>query len=243
VPFLLYSSATTHLFHSRSSTLNMSAPQAVETFEVIVGYQPHQEIFTVPRDLLMRRSDLFKTVLSPRWSWFTRHSSLKPVDLSEYPDTFASYLDCALQDSVVPKPRMEGGVQRYDPLIELYTLAEHLLDFTTADLVIDKIISSVHEKLLLPGLQDIKLIYATTVEGSPLRRLMVDYCVFSETGGLSGPKENYPHEYLGDLVEKYMALKDVPIKDAYRSHPDNKADYHRDANADLMDKVSFAVQF
>jgi hypothetical protein len=40
-----------------------------------------------------------------------------------------------------------------------------------------------------------------------------------------------------------MALKDVPIKDAYRSHPDNKSDYHRDANADLMDKVSFAVQF
>jgi hypothetical protein len=69
----------------------MSAPQAVETFEIIVGYQPHQEIFTVPRDLLMRRSDLFKTVLSPRWSWFTRHSSLKPVDLSEeYPDTFAT---------------------------------------------------------------------------------------------------------------------------------------------------------
>lgn len=72
---------------------------------------------------------------------------------------------------------------------------------------------------------------------------MVDYCVFSEIGGLSGPKENYPHEYLGEVVEKYMALKDVPIKDAYRSHPDSKADYHRDAHADLMDKVSFAVQF
>jgi hypothetical protein len=227
------------------SAPNMSAPNTVETFDVVVGYPPEQQIFTVPRNLLVRRSDFFKAVRSPRWMWETSHSSLKPVDLrEEYPDTFTSYLHCVFFDSVAPNARMEGKIQCYDDLIELYTLADTLLDSTTADLVIDKIISSVHEQLLLPGMDDIKLIYATTVEGSPLRRLMVDYCVYSEARRLPREKAEYPHEYLQEVVEKFMALKGEPIQDVvYRPDPDDTSEYHRDAHADLMDKLSFALQF
>jgi hypothetical protein len=218
----------------------MSSTYSVDTFDVVVGYPPDQETFKVPRKLLVCRSDFFATVRSPRWlnlcqSWG------KPVDLTEeFPDTFTSYLHCVCWDSVVPNARMEGDVQRYDFLIQLYTLADRLLDFTTADLVIDKIISSVHEQLLLPGLEDIQLVYYTTPEGSPLRRLMVDYCVYSEAGHLSGPKDEYPHEYLQEVVEKFMALKE-PIQDVYRPDPDDTSDYHRDAHADLLSKLSSAL--
>jgi hypothetical protein len=131
-------------------------------------------------------------------------------------------------------------ILRYDFLIQLYTLTDRLLDFTTADLVIDKIISSVHEQLLLPDLEDIQLVYYTTPEGSPLRRLMVDYCVYSEAGHLSGPKDEYPHEYLQEVVEKFMALKE-PIQDVYRPDPDDTSDYHRDAHADLLSNFSSAL--
>jgi hypothetical protein len=215
----------------------MSSTFSVDTFYVVVGDPPDQEIFTVPRKLLVRRSDFFATIRSHRWlnlcqSWD------KPVDLiEEFPDTFTSYLHCVCWDSVVPNARMEGDVQRYDHLIQLYTLADRLLDFTTADLVIDKIVSSIHEKLLLPGLKDIQLVYDTTAEGSPLRRLMVDYCVYSEAGHLSGPKDEYPHGYLQEVVEKFMALKE-PVRDVYRPDPDDTSDYHRDADADLMSKLS-----
>ena len=222
----------------------MFASNTVETFDVVVGYPPEQKIFTVPHDLLVRRSEFFKTVRSNRWLWETRQPFLKPVDLSEeYPDTFTSYLHCVFFDSVAPNARMEGNIQRYDDLIELYTLAEQLLDFTTADLVIDKIISSVDEMLLLPGVDDIKLVYATTVEGGPLRRLMVDYCVYSEVRCLPRAKDEYPHEYLQEVVEKFMALKGKPIQDVYRPDPEDTSEYHRDAHADLMDKLSFALQF
>jgi hypothetical protein len=218
----------------------MSSTYSVGTFDVVVGYPPGQKTFKVPRKLLVCRSDFFATVRSPRWlnlcqSWG------KPVDLTEeFPDTFTSYLHCVCWDSVVPNARMEGDVQRYDFLIQLYTLADRLLDFTTADLVIDKIISSVHEQLLLPGLEDIQLVYYTTPEGSPLRRLMVDYCVYSEAGHLSGPKDEYPHEYLQEVVEKFMALKE-PIQDVYRPDPDDTSEYHRDAHADLLSNFSSAL--
>jgi hypothetical protein len=218
----------------------MSSTYSVGTFDVVVGYPPGQKTFKVPRKLLVCRSDFFATVRSPRWlnlcqSWG------KPVDLTEeFPDTFTSYLHCVCWDSVVPNARMEGDVQRYDFLIQLYTLTDRLLDFTTADLVIDKIISSVHEQLLLPDLEDIQLVYYTTPEGSPLRRLMVDYCVYSEAGHLSGPKDEYPHEYLQEVVEKFMALKE-PIQDVYRPDPDDTSDYHRDAHADLLSNFSSAL--
>jgi hypothetical protein len=128
----------------------MSASHHVETFDVVIGSPPDQKVSTVPHDLLVRRSDFFNTVRSPRWMHVTLHSYVWPVDLSdEYPDTFMSYLHCVYWDSVAPNPRMEGGVQRYDSLIKLYTLADRLLDFTTADLVIDKIISSVHEMMFM----------------------------------------------------------------------------------------------
>lgn len=39
---------------------------------------------------------------------------------------------------VLHEPKTESLTQRYDSLIELYTLADRLLDFTTAELVIDK---------------------------------------------------------------------------------------------------------
>jgi hypothetical protein len=215
----------------------MSSTYSVDTFYVVVGYPPDQKIFTVPRKLLVRRSDFFATIRSPRWLNLCQ-SWAKPVDLiEEFPDTFTSYLHCVCWDSVVPNARMEGDVQRYDHLIQLYTLADRLLDFVTADLVIDKIVSSVHEQLLLPGLEDIQLVYYTTPEGSPLRRLMVDYCVYSEAGHLAGPKDEYPYEYLQEVVEKFMALKE-PIKDVYRPDPEDTSDYHRDAHADLMSKLS-----
>jgi hypothetical protein len=219
----------------------MPASQPIETFDVVVGSPPDWEIFTVPRDLLVCRSDFFDTIRSPRWMRVTHHSSTMPVDLSEeYPDTFMAYLHCVYWDQVILNARMEGDVQRYDLLIELYTLADRLLDFTTADLVIDKIISSVHEQLLLPSLEDIKLVYATTVEGSPLRRLMVDKAVYSEAMRLSGPKDEYPHEYLQDVVGEFMALKDI-LPELYRPDPDATSNYHRDAHAALLSKLSSAL--
>lgn len=39
---------------------------------------------------------------------------------------------------VLHEPKTESLTQRYDSLIELYTLADRLLDFTTAELLIDK---------------------------------------------------------------------------------------------------------
>jgi len=211
-----------------------------ENFDVLVGSDPDQQMFTVPHALLVSRSKFFNMVRSGRWTTLTQ-SSLKPVDLSEEdPDIFAAYLYCVYHDEVTPVARDEGGVQRYDYLIELYTLADRLMDFTTADLVIDKIISSVHEMMLLPGLEDIKLVYDTTIEGSPLRRLFVDYCVFSEAGRLSGPKHEYPHEYLEEVVEMFMAFKGL-IKDVYRPDPDDTSDYHRDAHAELLSYLASAL--
>jgi hypothetical protein len=215
----------------------MYTTQPIDTFDVVVGSPSDQKAFTVSRDLLVRRSEFFDTIRLARWINLTK-SSLKPIDLSEEdPDTFIAYLHCVYWNQIIPDARIEGEVQRYDYLIELYTLVDRLLDSTTADLVIDKLISSVHERLLLPGLEDIKLVYATTVEGSPLRRLMIDYCVYSEAEHLTGPKDDYPHEYLQEVVEVFMALKE-PIKDVYRPDPDDTSDYHRDAHLDSLSELA-----
>lgn len=224
----------------------MATSYPFANFDVLVGSDPDQKMFTVQRDLLVSRSKFFDTVRSNRWTTRTQ-SSLKPVDLSEEdPDMFEAYLYCVYFDEVTPVARNEDGAYHYDSLIELHTLAD--MDFTTADLVIDKIISFVHERLMPPDLEDIRLVYDTTVEGSPLRRLFVDYRVFCMGGYLSGPKHEYPHEYLEEVVTMFIAHKD-PVNKAYkrpkkyvpRPDPDDTSRYHRDAHAELMSYIELAL--
>ena len=127
-------------------------------FDVLVGSPPDQKASTVPHALLVNRSEFFNTTRSARGTTLTP-SSLKPVDLTEEgPDVFMAYLHCVCWDVIIRDPRTEGDVQRYDDLIELYTLADRLMDFTTANLVIDKIISSAEKTQQFPSIEDIKLV-------------------------------------------------------------------------------------
>ena len=60
----------------------------------------------------------------------------------------------------------------YTALIKLYVLADKLIDHTSANKVIDRILTYQNETRMLPRTAQVGMVYGLTTSGSPLRALM-----------------------------------------------------------------------
>lgn len=181
-----------------------------ETFNVLVGRDSNQQLFTVHHDIITNRSDFFEQARSPRWN----PKKSVPVKLPHAdPQIFDMYLHCVYHN-VAPKfmgeyeegdedlsygPRAE---QRYEVFVDLYILADSLLDCTTTELVI-KEIHEIRESESLPEAGVIKHAYRHTMAGCALRNALVE--IYADAYSL--PDGDFPNAFLRSVVEKQMCLR------------------------------------
>jgi hypothetical protein len=96
-------------------------------------------------------------------------------------------------------------------LIDIYLLADKFLDPTTANLVIDCLIDFVGFSKWTTDQAIISHVYASTVEGSPLRKLVLDWWLreVDQTWAHDYPKAEWglPHEFLQDFIIKTCDLR------------------------------------
>jgi hypothetical protein len=169
-----------------------------ETFGVLVGSEHNQQLFTVHHDVITKRSKFFRQARSPQWN----PDKSVPVELQHVdPQIFDVYLQCVYHDAV-PEHTGEEYTEaqlRYEVFVDLYILADSLLDSDTTSLAINAIrwIGDVED---LPQVGVINHAYRHTMEGCALRDALVE--IYSDATWL--PDGDFPNEFLRALVEKQM---------------------------------------
>lgn len=195
-----------------------------DTFEVLVGSEPDQERFTLHTDVfiprsrygialetvLRRHSELmqqsyrfFKASQSERWQ-----DGNKPADLAHAsPSLFVSSLRVIYTGSFNPPDATNEP--SFTQLIHTYTLADELGDLRTASFTIDYIIAYSERTDSVPLVPDIELVYQNTPPGSPLRKLMVDSCLYEmdfKKFGLDKVANAALTDFLVDVVKDAQKL-------------------------------------
>jgi hypothetical protein len=94
-------------------------------------------------------------------------------------------------------------------LVDLYLLADKLLDPTTANMAIDKWVCMVAAKGTFPSNLMIIHVYRSTTAGSPLRRLIRDWHIHKVN--LTWAEElrqmEHPREFMEDIIIEMVALQ------------------------------------
>jgi hypothetical protein len=92
-------------------------------------------------------------------------------------------------------------------LVDLYLLADKLLDPTTADMAIDKWIRMAEAKDMYASYNMISYVYSSTTAGSPLRRLIRDWYVYTVEKMWAEDLRccDFPHEFLQDIILEMYA--------------------------------------
>ena len=181
-----------------------------ETFDVLLGRDLNQQLFTVHYEFIAARSHFFSTARGPRWK------KSVPVELQHAdPKIFDMYLHCVYRNAVpvlgvgvveegdenlTYNPRVE---QCYEVFVDLYILADSLLDSVTTKLVIQEIFDfrALHE--LPPEAGVINHAYRHTMADCDLRDTLVE--IFARASWL--PDCDFPHAFLRSVIEKQMSLR------------------------------------
>jgi hypothetical protein len=123
----------------------------------------------------------------------------------------------------------------YTALIKLYVLADKLIDYTSANKVIDRILTYQNETMLLPRTAQVVLGYSLTTSGSPLRALMRDLVIHKAREGYLGKDPGGLHgEMLADIAVEYLRIKGrgggVTVGHAFFSPMSDPCVYHHHPN-------------
>jgi hypothetical protein len=94
-------------------------------------------------------------------------------------------------------------------LVDLYVLADKLMDPVTANMAIDKLIRMTEARHDYPSPNLVSYVYRFTTVGSQLRRLCRDWYVFtvSESWVDTIHQDGYPHAFLRDLLYEICNLQ------------------------------------
>jgi hypothetical protein len=195
---------------------------------VLVGAGSNETRFTVHHDIITKRSAFFRTARSERWT----NEKTKPADLQAYkPETFEMYLHCLYHDTVtkptvlykrVPPPDKKSGPEilkkhreqetiarqvysdsRLMELVDLYVLADILVDPLTMNISIDEIrrFSKLFDE---PSAKVITHAFRFTSEGDGLRMLFADYFVY---GSSKIPSSDLPQGFFRVVGERFLEVK------------------------------------
>jgi hypothetical protein len=198
------------------------------TFEVLVGAKPDQQSFTVYHDIATQRSRFFRAARSNRWT-----DPTKPTELvDDEPSIFHAYLHClyfdekaflgkktgaevADNDKTNDKNSSQvGETMRF--VFDVYMLADKLLDPTTANVVMEKLVRHSAKHSCTLDNDTITYLYASTADGSPLRKVIRDGAIQDLKSGWTGyvPKQEWdlPYEFLQDPSLRLLALSRSVLK-------------------------------
>ena len=151
-----------------------------DSVTLIVGPEKHELL--VHANYIVRSSKFFKTALKKEWrEGQTRKISL-PTD--DY-ETVTDYMRFIYSDKF-PGPQTENltqastshfAAQRFIPLAKLYVLGHRMMDDAVKKAVIrelHRISTQCHCGTCFPGCETVNIIYDGTMEGDPVRSLLID---------------------------------------------------------------------
>ncbi|KAI4664949.1 uncharacterized protein J4E79_003248 [Alternaria viburni] len=191
-----------------------------DTICVVVGKEPNKSKFFMDPRRICHCSKFFRNALRGGWK---SAQNLKVTLKEEDPRIFAWYLDTLYNGT---KLSFQGQPWSFQPMSELYVLAEMLMDDSTKKNIlaaIQKRCESPHFGHSLPEPSAVRTIYDGTPESSPARRLMVD--IFSQRAIKERIEhwttENLPKDFLLDLSVNLIAQRPLPDDDN-RGHDEGK---------------------
>jgi hypothetical protein len=131
----------------------------------------------------------------------------------------------------------------YTALIKLYVLADKLIDHTSANKVIDRILTYQNETRMLPRTAQVGMVYGLTTSGSPLRALMRNFVIHKARNGYLGKDPGgLPGEMLADIAVEYLRIKNqgggVTVGQAYFSPMSDPCVYHHHPNESKCEQPS-----
>jgi hypothetical protein len=108
-------------------------------------------------------------------------------------------------------------------LVDLYLLADKLIDPNSANMAIDALIDVIEERSEYLGAALIHLVYESTAADSPLRRLVRDYSMVDGTTSTSNSgyfqSNEFPYDFIKDvLLEVWVNNRnnaDAKVRKAY----------------------------
>jgi hypothetical protein len=120
-------------------------------------------------------------------------------------------------------------------LIDLYLLADKLIDPTTANLAIDKLVDFIEERETYLSARLIRFVNKTTMVRSPLRRLVRDHSTMDDVVGYSNSEyfqgSEFPAEFIKDVLLEFMAINrrnaDRIVGTVYVTRELQPTDYHQ----------------
>ena len=227
--------ARTHIFYCESQ-LTCHRYDLEDTVEVTVGSPTAQsKRFTIHTNVFTGRSGVLAALRRSG-----PDDQTQPVDLrGEDPELFHAYLNFvylgpetveqwadASEAETAAKP--EGNTKDekqavadlvFEKLIRLYLLAERLIDFKTANMVVAEIVRASRLLGCIPTQSPTSLAYASTVEGSPLRRLLRDYWLYESASTHTDHERvraaSFPLECLQDIAMEGLRTLEVPAEYSY----------------------------
>ena len=200
-----------------------SSPSYRGFVQICVGQGDEQETFDIHEFLITIRSPFFKEALSGKW----KEAAERMVKLPEDdPATFKLYVHllytCVLAIVPDPVPQHYNGHLEHIALVSLYVLAEKLQDTRTRNSVLEATLQASRllrsdGKIYDPGLRSIGILYAGTMAGSPMRRLLVDiYTARAKSQMLNKPGDQWPSDFMRELALSLLDKRQRP-EDATRT--------------------------
>ncbi|KAK4501030.1 hypothetical protein PRZ48_006836 [Zasmidium cellare] len=192
-----------------------------DEYKVAVGVGATQKTYSVPKQILTKSSEFFQKACNGKW----RETRSKMIKLPEADTiTFETYLQLLYTGEVVttddappqvPDDVTEDEASRasrfrfYAAIIDVYLLADMLLDSRSKNKVMDYLIDTTSVVPQFPGMAIIDLAYSRTLPSSKLRRLLVDRAVFIAEANVGYWTDNLtkvPSQFPIDLSMAFMKL-------------------------------------
>jgi hypothetical protein len=230
------------------------------SFDILVGQEPHQQSFSVHHDLVVQRSARLRDLR-------VEFVDSPGITLNTDPEVFSAYLHCVYfgADSLkqhIASMEEENGYSKKDfpsddesanddndmviePvekfLIDLYVLADTLLDPISTNLAIDELANLFEKRNRYLDSHLVRYAYESTTEPSPLRKLIRDYSMIDDVsvpmniGHYKNTK--FPCDFISDILFKVLAINrnnpNVRVRKVYHRKSLQSSRYHQ-----VVDKVS-----
>lgn len=170
---------------------------------------------------VLRQSPFFANALKPEW---VLARGGKPIDLEEEnPDTFAAYVQWLYSHQVD---------HQYPDEVEWakkYVFGEKMMDREFQDDVMNAMLGTWIDKGEFPAdVEMISTIYNGTPEGSPVRKLLVDFWRYADNAKDGFVRLDYarkaPADFVSDLLIAIFTAKQYPLTEEFDWH-ERRASY------------------
>jgi hypothetical protein len=171
-----------------------------ETVQILVA---KTVLFSIHKNVLLR-SPFFANALKPEWASMREG---RPIDLEDTDsETFAAYGQWLYSHQLNPA-LMEIAKSDW---AKAYVLGETLMDLEYQDAVLSALITRCRAEKLFPTGAQIEIVYAGTTQGSPMRKLLVDFFCWAGGEHWAHTGAELPTDFTTSVLGELMGKRRIP---------------------------------